>query len=348
MAIQPKKKVVKCLTKSKESISRVSINVNVEEGIKSMENIVFDTQDLLSDNNLGDILEPWQVSPYQLISWWDMEQFSAIKFYSIAVLLERIKQKYSKKILNIAPVPVDEDIRLELEKLLRPIEQECQKLGLRNSVGTINEFRTFLLNWRMEAFSNITPNQIAMRIDEIDRAIRREIGFHLFMYIPPDKAEYYHPWGEERRVKRGEEVPLFGNAVATKFPSTNYDIREAGNSFAFYSCSACVYHLMGVLEIGLMVLAKRFNVSTDRTNWHNIIEQIEAKIKGMGNDPNRASNWKEEQEFYSQVATHFMFLKEGWRNYTEHHRGKYNSKEAEIILVNVRSFMQKLAVKLSE
>ena len=52
---------------------------------------------------------------------------------------------------------------------------------------------------------------------------------------------------------------------------------------------------------------------------------------------------KLQQEAYAQVASHFGVLKDAWRNYAVHKRGKYTEDEAELIFLNVRSFMQKLA-----
>jgi hypothetical protein len=100
---------------------------------------------------------------------------------------------------------------------------------------------------------------------------------------------------------------------------------------------------MRVLELGLAAFATVFNVSSDHTNWHNIIEQIESKIRDMGKDPNKAADWKEKQELYSQVASGFMIFKEAWRNYTAHARGKYTDNEADSIYRNVCDFMQRLA-----
>lgn len=62
-----------------------------------MQEVVVDTQNDLKHNELEVIysrLAPWEVHLYQLISWWYMEQFSAKRFYNIAVLLERIKCNY--------------------------------------------------------------------------------------------------------------------------------------------------------------------------------------------------------------------------------------------------------------
>jgi hypothetical protein len=77
-------------------------------------------------------------------------------------------------------------------------------------------------------------------------------------------------------------------------------------------------------------------------------QQIEKKIREKGAESGKGPTWKEDREFYAQAASHFMMVKDAWLNYTAHARGKYDGPEAELILRNVRAFMQKLATRLSE
>jgi hypothetical protein len=104
------------------------------------------------------------------------------------------------------------------------------------------------------------------------------------------------------------------------------------------------------LEIGLTVLGKVFGVSLAHTNWGPAIDQIESKIRQMHVDPawKALPDCKEQQEFYSQAASHLGIAKDAWRNHTAHVRGKYDEQEASDILTGVRAFMQKLATRLAE
>jgi hypothetical protein len=105
-----------------------------------------------------------------------------------------------------------------------------------------------------------------------------------------------------------------------------------------------------VLEIGLTALGAIFDVSLAHTNWVPAIDQIESRIRGMHKDPNwkALADYKEQQEFYAQAASHFGVLKDAWRNYTMHARGIYTVEMAEDIFNNVRGFMQKLASRVRE
>jgi len=114
--------------------------------------------------------------------------------------------------------------------------------------------------------------------------------------------------------------------------------------------SACVFHLMRILEIGLTALGQKFGVSMAHTNWGPAIEEIEKKIRNMHREPtwNDLPDCKEQQEFYAQAASHFGVLKDAWRNFTMHARGFYTEEQAEQIFMNTRSFMQKLAERLAD
>lgn len=165
--------------------------------------------------------------------------------------------------------------------------------------------------------------------------IEKELSLKLFLILPHDKARVFDDCG-------------FGDAVSVAFPSVQYDAQEAARCYALGRNTASVFHLMRILEIGLAVLGKRFSISADHTNWETVINQIEKAIGVMDKDPNRPADWKDEREFYSQCASHFRVVKNAWRNYTAHARGKYDEQEALDMLGNVRGFMQKIATRLHE
>ena len=73
-----------------------------------------------------------------------------------------------------------------------------------------------------------------------------------------------------------------------------------------------------------------------RTNWQNIIGPIETKIKG-------GMPRGHERDFYLEVNAQFGFLKDAYRNHSEHARDDYyDMPKALSILNHVRSFMQEL------
>ncbi len=167
--------------------------------------------------------------------------------------------------------------------------------------------------------------------------VENEVSLRLYFEISQEKAKLY-----------GDNAEPFGTAVAVAFPSISFDAGEANRCYALGRNTACVFHLMRVLEIGLGALANQFGKASNHANWETIINQIEKAIGEIEKDPNKPANWKDEREFWSQCASHFRVVKDAWRNYTAHARGKYDDQEAEDMLGNVRGFMQKLATHLHE
>jgi hypothetical protein len=210
----------------------------------------------------------------------------------------------------------------------------CESLGLQLSAMKARDSLAFLQGFGR--FKHPDVGWLERSLQILADTTEQEMSLHRYFEVAPDKARYY------------VDVEPFGAEVANKFPSTAYDAIEACRCFALGRNTACVFHLMRVLERGLAAFAKRFGVPADHTNWHTIIEGIESAVRNMSKDPVRPSDWKDQQEFFAQAANYLMFVKDAWRNYTAHARGKYTDEEAETILINMRGFMQKLATRLSE
>ena len=227
------------------------------------------------------------------------------------------------------------DRRNEIARALSFAQGQLQNIGLITSALALRDASTHIaavMQWQ------ITNRQCKDRIEELERVITSEMQSHSFVHLAQSRVAYY-----------GQDF-LFGLDVATKFPSASFDIKEAGNCLALSRATACVFHLMRVLEIVLGAMGKKFGVSLAHTNWAPAIEQIESKIRDIHKDPTWKAlpDCKEQQEFFAQGASHFGILKDAWRNYTMHSRGKYTEEEAEQILSNVRAFTKKLAERISE
>ena len=264
---------------------------------------------------------PWQDNPYSLVNWWDMEKFSAETFLRIAEIIEKLQVEWA------TPDTAAMKLKAYDVALLQMFIEQCDQVGIKVSARQIEKLRDELSSETV----NIKPIEVSNRLRYIFDTIMIEMSENVFMYIPKDRS-----------VRYGLNEP-FGSKVAQIFPSISFDAKEAGNCFASARFTACVFHLMRVLEIGLAAFAKVFSVPSDHTNWHSIIEGIESKVRDMGKDPNKLPDWKDRQEQYAQAANSFMFFKDAWRNYTAHVRGKYTEDEADSIYRNVRAFVARLA-----
>lgn len=90
----------------------------------------------ISASSLDTPKQPWVSSPYSLISWWDMEQFSAEQFYTIAIQLSTLVHYAEDDLRKGARVPIQDPQDKIFLELLTGIEKDCQKLNLKVSVQT--------------------------------------------------------------------------------------------------------------------------------------------------------------------------------------------------------------------
>ena len=294
-------------------------------------------------------LTPWEASPYDLISWWSMEEFSASEFYELSTLLESVARttvmvvKLAKTkgsslsgLDNIRLTELNSQEPVPMVSRLTSMERACNKIGLRDSAEVIVETKAFLTS----SGGNIPISEIGPRIAEIQRAIQREMKRHLFLHIPVERAEYYHSWGMTKRKARDEEIPLFGDIVNNKFPSTVYDIAEAGNSFAAGRFTACVFHLMRVVERAVQDTATKLGLPITAVcdkEWQLIINGIRGQLNAL-----YPKHKDSEREKFEAILGHLETIKIAWRNPTMHPKITYTEEEAKTLLKAVEVFMKEL------
>jgi hypothetical protein len=155
--------------------------------------------------------------------------------------------------------------------------------------------------------------------DSVSHELEKEAVFR----VAPERKDYF------------EQDAPFGPKVSAAFPSCERDIRKAGSCYALEQEDACVHYLMFVLERGLNTLAAKVGVPYQRSNWQNIINQIASKLKSAPKGT--------ERDFYVEVNAQFGFLKDAYRNHSEHARDdRYDMPKALSILNHVLGFMQAL------
>jgi hypothetical protein len=272
---------------------------------------------------------PWLENPYRLVSLWDMLRFYAEDFCYASLLIGQIYMDLQSKMPQ-------ETSWMAVSGATKALERHCRNIGLPVTLRQIERVNDLMQNGILSQ----TPSgfaRLGREIADISARLVDELRAKQILLMPDAHLTYYE-----------QSEPLFGAPVASNFSSASYDIAEAGKCYSLNRSTACVFHLMRVLEVGLGPLAKRFNVPCDHTNWETVINRIEKAINEIDRDPNRPPNWKDEREFWSQCASHFRVVKDAWRNYTAHARGKYDEQEALDMLGNVRGFMQKLATRLHE
>lgn len=177
-----------------------------------------------------------------------------------------------------------------------------------------------------------TMDAFTILIEEAERRLYDELSLRKVFSLDPQNADLFESAG-------------FGSEVATKFPSAAYDIDEAGKCLALGRSTACVFHLMRVVETAVRAMHKCLGINTELTgnnkNWGSIANGIRDNIKSRG------SSFPERDLFQELYAT-LDAVKDSWRNCTMHVDSKKTTEEAEMILLTSRNFMKKVASRMDE
>jgi hypothetical protein len=261
-----------------------------------------------------------------VVSQIDMLKRYAFSFYDAICRLESLRSSarvYESSSYQKNLYPQDHE---QLLNSLPEMRAECDKVALVNTSNLISHLEAEVTrNGKDYTYSDLL-NALNTLGFSFSTELRKRFSFR----IEDDKHKYF------------QSDDLLGSKVNTAFPSCVTESRDAGNCYALEQYEATGFHSMRILERGLGSLATKFGVNFGHTNWHNVIEEVERKIRKM--DSSFGADWKDQQKFYSQAATHFMFLKEGWRNHVMHVRDvPYDEGRAMSVFGHVREFMQALA-----
>jgi hypothetical protein len=275
-------------------------------------------------------IPPWVSSPYSLISWWDMEQLAEFHVYSVGFLLGQLKSTFDAYLLETKKQTLpgwpwlSVRDKKEISKNLRTIRKQCERLDLKVALSCIEEG---LYDLKQELVKLEVVGKI---YDDLSVTIRREMENINFFYMPSKQTRFYH------------KNELFGYEVAAKFPSLEFDIVEAGNCFAMGRSTACVFHLMRIMEVGVQTFGRLLGVTLpEDKEWQAILNNIKTKINAEI-EVRPKKNKDPEIVVWSQIHAHLGSVKLGWRNRVMHPHDKYTLDEAEDLIGHVKAFMKTL------
>lgn len=253
----------------------------------------------------------------KLWTLWEMLQ-SYFPIYKIALELQT--QRSNAELLKRTEVS-DYQVK-NLRDLLGSIHEKCLEFGLPH---TSDMAKRILDRPARQPFADkYYFSDMFSDLDHLDGSLGNELSKEAVFRIPPERKDYF------------EQPDLFGPEVATAFPSCGRDIEKAGSCYALGQEDASVHHLMLVLERGLRAQAVSLRVQIHNANWQQMIDQINAAIKLLPSGPQR--------DFNRKASAEFGFLKEAYRNHSEHaHDDPYDMELALSILNHVRAFMRELA-----
>lgn len=141
---------------------------------------------------------------------------------------------------------------------------------------------------------------------------------------------------------------LFGEQVLANFSRLEQEIEDAAVSYALGLFTACVCHLMRIVEEGLNAVAHDLKISYVHAQWEPIINKIPGKKDALENESPKRPDWKEWRQFYADAYLKLDNLNHAHRIYAMHSLKHYEETETRLIYETVRNLMQHLAAKLKQ
>ena len=272
------------------------------------------------------VLSPWLEHPFRLLNWLDMLEFSALRFYKIGQNLELIMLEAdhydSQAKLGKTEVFV---------KALTEINEQCAPIGLTQSAHLAKYISNKIEpGWSVEA--------LKISLDSLDSIIRNEIRVELFLWISPEKAPFYSKTAEEFLDKR----------TLRRFATSNIEkeAEEAMKSYALNRNTACVHHLMRLLEAGKEALGSALGVPPKHTDRGAVFQEYDKQFNSKPQD--RPQNWQTHGQFLVEISGDLKAAEKTWRHHAAHGGKFYDETEAQYVLQVVPRFMKHLATRLDE
>jgi hypothetical protein len=145
-----------------------------------------------------------------------------------------------------------------------------------------------------------------------------------FYYLHPDIADYYG------------QVAMFGEQFWEKFKDARDDLKHAGNCLALGEGTACVMHLMRMMEIVIRDMGNRLGMTFDlKDTWGGILNDLDEKIESM---PSGTLDEQRKKHQWSECRNYLWHVKRAHRDDSMHGTRTYSCKEAKQVLDALKDF----------
>jgi hypothetical protein len=263
----------------------------------------------------------WKTSPRPFLrSLLEMLRFYAESFLSIATTMNSISTMLSS-VNSASIIPSDDEICISIVSGAEGLRERLFEIDL--GIAALCAGRI------IDCINNKgTIGELRILFGELNRRISDELSTHFIFMIPANRERFYKP-----------PKPIFGECIASLLPELDEDISEAGKCFALSRYTACVFHLMRIMELCVQKFGDKLGVSlAGEKTWQVILDSVRAELKRKypsHSDPDRI--------IYEGIISHLESVKIAWRNPTMHPKNVYTEEQAKDIFESVRIFTNDLA-----
>jgi hypothetical protein len=206
--------------------------------------------------------------------------------------------------------------------------EHLENAGLRQSLKAFNRFMSKLER------PPVLLSELADSVEDIHQRIADEL----------EDLELWQVTSEHLKYLATDPLKLEG-----KFPPVYRDAEEAGKCLAYDRGTACVFHLMRIMECGLRALGASLGdprLDPKRNpSWDSILKKCDEEL--VRPLQNRCDEGRQDDAFYSTATANLRAVKDAWRNPTLHIERDYMPEDAQDVWNAVGGFMRHLSKRLS-
>lgn len=266
--------------------------------------------------------------PYKLVSIMELLRLEADAYCRLMSMIGQLVAQF--KIAAEAPpgiaMRVNNKTFTYLAETCGEMQRQVEQLNLPLAKRHLERMKETMTS-DASAFTN---EAIMRNLFELSARVIDELEDRLFLSVPTEQATLYL-----------QTSPPFGEAVTKHFSQTIEDISEGAKCLALDRPTACVFHLMRVMELAVQRFGSELGVKlATEQNWQVILDQVNAAIRKR--DPKKDKKAKA----YASVASHLYNVKVAWRNEVMHPKQTYTFEEAKAVFDNVKVFMRELTTIL--
>ncbi len=291
----------------------------------------------------------WQENPHGLATLWDMLRVFADTFVK---LIDEIKQAELELSGVVVPPPGSPEEHLNRARAMglsvNALNDHCEHLRLKSAAKQVRSIIAFL---------SIQPNDLAdlwRMFEELRRRVREDLEETVMYSMEPAKVDMFYFRETQGVLKdqliRSSPEALWGQQVCSNFKSAIDDIKGASRCLSLDQGTACVFHLMRVMEVGLRALGKKLNDPKldpkANPSWESILAKCDKELRQPY--AQRAPEWQTDPDFFNEATLNLRAVKDVWRNPTMHVEKNYEYEEAVYVWNTVKAFMNHLSTRISE
>ena len=243
-----------------------------------------------------------------------MLQYAADAFY-------KLSEEFSTFALTPMVLTKPENLQ-QLQLSLNELHEYCEKLNLplsQNQIETV-----------VDAVHGNDVEAVRRSFLELQKRVYQELKAKVVFCLPGEKVRYWSPFW------------LVDTKIYDHFPSAWHEFHRAGHCYAFGENTACVFHLMRIVDFGLRQVAKSLGIEYDARNWSGIGKKIQQKMEQKYDT--KTDDWKKSELMYAEILTDIQAISRGHRNPVLHElEKKYEERDALHMLNVVEGFMLHLA-----